>query len=71
MDHPDLGNVIIFNNLRSQVPEISNDVEALKAALEAVGFSVKSYDDCNVQVSLLQSINSTTAKYLYGLARHN
>ena len=52
MDLPDLGFAVIINNLRSQVPEPSKDVEALRAALETVGFNVKSYDDCNVQVSL-------------------
>ena len=53
MDLPDLGHAVIINNLRSQVPETSEDVDALRAALEAVGFNVKCYDDCNVQVSLV------------------
>ena len=53
MDLPDLGYAVIISNLRSQVPETSKDVEALTAALEAVGFNVKCYDDCNVQASLV------------------
>lgn len=53
MDLPDLGYAVIINNLRSQVPETSKDVEALSSALEVVGLNVKCYDDCNVQVSLV------------------
>ena len=62
MDLPDLGYAVIINNLRSQVPETSKDVEALRAALETVGFNVKSYDDCNVQVSLRQ-LDSTSVRF--------
>ena len=50
MVHPQLGLLIIINNLRSQVPESAEDVEALRVAMETVGFTVKCYDDCNVQI---------------------
>ena len=51
MFHPQLGFVVIVNNLRSQVPHTAHDVQALRSALETVGFNVKCYDDCNVQVN--------------------
>ena len=47
---PQLGFAAIINNLRSQVPNTADDVQALRSALETVGFNVKCYDDCNVQV---------------------
>ena len=53
MTHAELGQAIIINNLRSQAPDTVSDVHALRAALETVGFNVKCYDDCNVQVSAL------------------
>ena len=53
MTLPELGHAIIINNLRSQAPDTVSDVQALRAALETVGFNVECYDDCNVQVSAL------------------
>ena len=50
MFHPQLGFAAIINNLRSQIPDTADDVQALRAALETVGFNVKCYDDCNAQV---------------------
>ena len=41
MFHPQLGFVVIVNNLRSQVPHTAHDVQALRSALETVGFNVK------------------------------
>ena len=52
MFQPQLGFAAIINNLHSQVPDTADDVQALRAALETVGFNVKCYDDCNVQVKL-------------------
>ena len=50
MFQPQLGFAAIINNLHSQVPDTADDVQALRAALETVGFNVKCYDDCNVRV---------------------
>ena len=50
MTHAELGHAIIINNLKCQAPDTVSDVHALRAALETVGFNVKCYDDCNIQV---------------------
>ena len=52
----ELGYVIIISNLTSQIPNASEDVQALRAALETVGFNVKCYNDCNVQVGTIGSL---------------
>ena len=50
MNHAELGHANIIKNLRSQAPDTVSDVHTLRAALETVGFNVKCYYDCNVQV---------------------
>ena len=62
MTQPNLGHVVIINNLRSKVPDTAGDVHALRAALETVGFNVKCYDDCNKQVHWLLFDFSTICK---------
>ena len=52
----ELGYVVIINNLRSQIPKAFEDVQALRTALELVGFNVKCYNDCDVQVSVIGSM---------------
>ena len=52
MTLPELGYVIMLINLRPDVPDTCKDVPALKAALETVGFGVRYYNDCSVEVGI-------------------
>ena len=52
MSLPYLGYAVVINNLSSDVEHWVLDVECIKSALDTVGFQVKAYNDCNVQVSI-------------------
>ena len=51
MSKPYLGYAVVINNLSSDVRHWVLDAECIKSALDTVGFRVKAYNDCNVQVS--------------------
>ena len=47
-----LGHAVIVNTLKAELPRTVQDVIAVKNALETVGFTVKCYDECTVQVNM-------------------
>ena len=52
MSQPNLGYAVVINNLLSDIEYWVFDAECIKSALDRVGFQVKAYNDCNVQVSI-------------------
>ena len=52
MSQPYLGYAVVINNSSSDVQHWVLDAECIKSALDTVGFQVKAYNDCNVQVSI-------------------
>ena len=51
MDKPDLGYALIINNVLSEYPQSSKDVDALRSAYQRVGFKVIVHTDCNEKVN--------------------
>ena len=51
MNRPKMGRALIINNIHSESPESTVDVEALVDTYEKVGFEVKVHNDCDVRVS--------------------
>ena len=52
MSQPYLGYAVVINNSSSDVQHWVLDAVCIKSALDTVGFQVKAYNDCNVQVSI-------------------
>ena len=52
MSLPSLGHAVIINNVVNEMPGSMEDVEALKATYEKIGFNVHVHTDCSVQVIL-------------------
>ena len=50
MPLPNLGHAVIINNVVDEMPGSMEDVQALKATYEKVGFKVQVHTDCSVQV---------------------
>ena len=48
---PRLGHAVIVNNVASEMPGSNEDVEALKATYQTIGFDVQVHSDCDAQVS--------------------
>ena len=46
-----MGRAVIINNIHSESPESTVDVEALVDTYEKVGFEVEVHNDCDVRVS--------------------
>ena len=51
MDRPKMGRAVIINNIHSESPESTVDVEALVETYEKVGFEVEVHNDCDVKAS--------------------
>ena len=56
MTLPELGYVIMINNFRPEIPDTYKDIQALRAALETVGFNVTDFFDCSVEVGINASM---------------
>ena len=52
MNQPNLGYAVVINNLSSDVQHWVVDAASINSAQDTVGFQVKAYNDCNVQVSI-------------------
>ena len=56
MDLPRLGYAVIVNNVASDIPGSSRDVEALELAYETVGFNVQVHNDCDEKVLIFLTV---------------
>ena len=52
MNLPNLGHAIIINNVVEEMPGSAEDVDALKATYEEVGFKLQVHTNCAAQVTL-------------------
>ena len=51
MDLPSLGHAVIVNNVLGEMPGSMEDVQALKATYETIGYTVQVHTNLNTQVS--------------------
>ena len=50
MDLPQLGHVVIINNIQAEVAGFASDVQTLQQTYETVGFDIQVHTDCSNKV---------------------
>ena len=48
---PSLGFAVIVNNVPSEIPDSVEDLDVLSRSLQTMGYTTKSYSDCNVETT--------------------
>ena len=51
-----LGHAVVVNNVASEMQGSQEDVAALKATYETIGFDVHIYNDCSAQVIYFRNL---------------